>query len=329
MAVSNYNKNKLVEIWVRKGAGFSDTKGKREQIMGPVGGGFILDSESSLNISMEFKNSYGDIMDKLSAGAKAAGGKSSGGGLISTIKGAGEAMSGGKFKLMNTNVKTWEGTSPLTIPSSLKLKFYYGIKNEYNCKTEVWDPIKALVKMFAPDEVKKGDNVRSNFVTFGVPTLGEVMAKVLMDGMGLGDLFEQNQQESTSTETDTDKGNSNNNNNNAISEAFNTVKSIFDGDANADESALRKGVGEFMDAIEGAYAAVDQTLEKIRNMSQMFEIRIGQLRFTELYIGNVKWEFDYQQVDSNGYPYKGTVELKDISTSKYTTAQYLDTVMPG
>lgn len=325
MAVSNYNKNKLVEIYVRKGVGYNETPGQPVKIMGPVGGGFILDSESSLNINMEFKNSYGDIMDKLTAGAKNAGGKSTGGGLISTIKGAGEAMSGGKFKLMNTNVKTWEGTSPLTIPSTLKLKFYYGIKDEYNCKTEVWDPIKELVKEFAPERNGKG----SNFVKFGVPTLGQVMAEVLMNGTGLGNLFEQNQQESTSTETDKDKVDSNNNNNNAISEAFNTVKSIFDGDKNANQSALSGGVKEFMDAVEGAYIAVDQTLDKIRNMSKMFEIRIGQLRFTELYIGNVKWEFDYQQVDSNGYPYKGTVELKDISTSKYTTAQYLDEVMPG
>lgn len=317
MAVSNYNKNKLVEIYVRR-----KNETTPEKIMGPVGGGFILDSESSLNISMEFTNSYGDIMDKLTGGAKKAN-STTGGGLISTIKGAGEALSGGKFKLMNTNVKTWEGTSPLTIPSSLKLKFYYGIKNEYNCKTEVWDPIKALVKMFAPDKFN------DNFVKFGVPTLGEVMAKVLAEGTGLDNLFEQNQQESTSTETDKDKGNSNNN---AINEAFNTVKNLFDGSNDNDsdsKSALSTGVGEFMDIVKDAYAAVDDTLEKIRNMSQMFEIRIGQLKFTELYIGNVKWEFDYQQVDSNGYPYKGTVELKNISTSKYTTAQYLDTVMPG
>lgn len=319
MVVSNYNKNKLVEIWVRKSSGEYGKKAPDPvQIIGPVGGGFILDSESSLNISMEFKNSYGDILDKLTAGAKNAGGKSTGGGLISTIKGAGEAMSGGKFKLMNTNVKTWEGTSPLTIPSSLKLKFYYGIKNEYNCKTEVWDPIKALVKEFAPEQ----NNDSSNFVKFGVPTLGQVMAEVLTAGTDLDNLFEQNQQESTSTTTDT---NNKENDNNIVSEAVNTVQSMFD---NAKKNKSDPVV-TFMTAVRDAYAAVDNTLEKIRNISQMFEIRIGQLRFTELYIGNVKWEFDYQQVDSNGYPYKGTVELKDISTSKYTTAQYLDKVMPG
>ena len=152
------------------------------------------------------------------------------------------------------------------------------------------------------------------------------MADVLMYSTGLGDLFEQNQQESTSTETDKDKVNSNDNANN---EAFNTVKSIFDGDINANQSALSGGVTEFMDAVEGAYIAVDETLDKIRNTSKMFKIKIGQLEFSELYIGNVKWEFDYQQVDSNGYPYKGTVELKDISTSKYTTRQYLNEIMPG
>jgi hypothetical protein len=326
MAVSNYNINKLVKIYVREGVdAFSENppKPNRVQIWGPVGGGFILDSESSLNIGMEFKNSYGDVMDKLTAGAKKAGGVA-GGGLISTIKGAGEAMSGGKFKLMNTNVKTWEGTSPLTIPSSLKLKFYYGIKNEYNCKTEVWDPIKELVKKFAPEKFD------DNFVKFGVPTLGQVMADVLTFGTDLGSLFEQNQQESTSTETD--KNNNNTNNNNVVSEAFNKVKNVFDNtddENNTNRSALNDAVKGTYAALEGAYAAVDNTLDKIRQTSRMFEIRIGQLVFSELYIGNVKWEFDYQQVDSNGYPYKGTVELKDISTSKYTTREYLDDVMPG
>lgn len=318
MAVSNYNKNKLVEIWVREGAGYNGTPGKPEQIMGPVGGGFILDSESSLNISMEFKNSYGDIMDKLTAGAKKAG-SVKGGGLLSSIKEMGEALSGGKFKLMNTNVKTWEGTSPLSIPSSLKLKFYYGIKNEYNCKTEVWDPIKALVKKFAPDEFEENGKERSNFVTFGVPTLGQVMAEILTaETENLNSLFAQNQQESTSAETDKDNKETSNENN-----STSTVKDIVNNFKN------KGNFDNFMKTVGDAYATVDNTLEKIRNMSQMFEIRIGQLRFTELYIGNVKWEFDYQQVDSNGYPYKGTVELKDISTSKYTTAQYLDKVMPG
>ena len=199
MAVSNYNKNKLVYIAVReKGYGDGDYKGYTN-IQGPKGGGFVLDSESSLNISMEFTNSYGDILDKLTAGAKKAGSTSSGG-ILSTVKGVGEALSGGKYKLMNTNVKTWEGTSPLTIPSTLKLKFYYGIKDEYNCKTEVWDPIKALVMKFAPVERD------TNFVEFGVPTLGQAMETVLSNSIGvdLGNLFEQNQQESTST--DIDKG---------------------------------------------------------------------------------------------------------------------------
>lgn len=311
MAVSNYNKNKLVEIYVRKRSGEYGKKAPApEKIIGPVGGGFILDSESSLNIGMEFKNSYGDIMDKLTAGAKKAG-SVKGGGLISSIKEMGEALGGGKFKLMNTNVKTWEGTSPLTIPSSLKLKFYYGIKNEYNCKTEVWDPIRELVKKFAPE------NEKNNFVKFGVPTLGQVMAEILTSSIKLDDLFVQNQQESTSTETET------NNENNSTSTVSSIVKNF------TEENNGTSNFSNFMTAVEDAYIAVDQTLDSIRNTSQMFEIRIGQLRFTELYIGNVKWEFDYQQVDSNGYPYKGTVELKDISTSKYTTAQYLDEVMPG
>ncbi len=316
MAVSNYNKNKLVYIAVRE-KGYNGDKYKGyTNIQGPKAGGFVLDSESSLNISMEFTNSYGDILDKLTAGAKKAGSTSSGG-ILSTVKGVGEALSGGRFKLMNTNVKTWEGTSPLTIPSSLKLKFYYGIKDEYNCKTEVWDPIKELVKKFAPVEKD------TNFVEFGVPTLGQAMEAVLSNSIGvnLSDLFEQNQQESKSTDIDKDKKEDNN----VVSEAFNNVKDAL----NNKKSNLNGYAENFLKAVGEAYSSVDKALGLVKKESRMFQIKIGQLVFSNLYIGNVKWEFDYQQVDSNGYPYKGTVELKNISTSEYTTTEYLNNVMPG
>lgn len=316
MAVSNYNKNKLVYIYESDG-NHSDTSYK--QIDGPLDGGFVLDSESSLNINIEFTNSYGDILDKLTAGAKA-GTKTAGGGLISSIKGVGEAISGGRFKLMNTNVKTWEGTSPLTIPSTLKLKFYYGIANKYNCKKEVWDPIKALVMKFAPYQLPKS----SHFVQFGVPTLGQAMAEILFStfsvGKGLDDLFVKNQQESTSTPTETGENKEGNSDTRSVSEI---LKGLPGGDA------TKTSADNLMSDIEDAYSTVDTALDIVKNSSHMFEIRIGQLRFTDLYIGNVKWEFDYQQVDSEGYPYKGTVELKNISTSRYTTQDYLNIVMPG
>ena len=315
MAVSNYNKNKLVYIY--ESSNHNDTSYTR--IDGPLDGGFVLDSESSLNINIEFTNSYGDILDKLTAGAKA-GTKTAGGGLISSIKGVGEAISGGRYKLMNTNVKTWEGTSPLTIPSTLKLKFYYGISNKYDCKEEVWGPIKALVMKFAPYQLSSN----SHFVQFGVPTLGQAMAKILFSTFsgdkGLDNLFEKNQQESTSTTTETGDDKKENSDTRSVSEI---LKNLPKGDA------TKTAADNLMEAIEDAYSTVDEALGIVKNSSQMFEIRIGQLRFTDLYIGNVKWEFDYQQVDSNGYPYKGTVELKNISTSRYTTQDYLNKVMPG
>lgn len=315
MAVSNYNKNKLVYIYKSEAGVDHEDNTTYKKIIGPKGDGFVLDSESSLNISMEFTNSYGDILDKLTAGAKA-GAKTAGGGLISSIKGVGEALSGGRFKLMNTNVKTWEGTSPLTIPSTLKLKFYYGISDLYDCYDEVWKPIKSLVMEFAPKQAE-GSNYDSNFVQFGVPTLGQAMVQILFNA-NVDSLFEKNQQESTSTPTETGANEKENSDTRNVSEILG--------------EAFQKGGGSknnLMEGIESAYSAVDSALGIVKKASKMFQIRIGQLVFSNLYIGNVKWEFDYQQVDEKGYPYKGTVELKNISTSEYTTVQYLDRVMPG
>ena len=169
---------------------------------------------------------------------------------------------------------------------------------------------------FAPYQLSSN----SHFVQFGVPTLGQAMAKILFSTFsgdkGLDNLFEKNQQESTSTTTETGDDKKANSDTRSVSEI---LKSLPKDDA----------TNNLMGAIEDAYSTVDEALGIVKNISQMFEIRIGQLRFTDLYIGNVKWEFDYQQVDSNGYPYKGTVELKNISTSRYTTQDYLNKVMPG
>ena len=133
-------------------------------------------------------------------------------------------------------------------------------------------------------------------------------------------LFEKNQQESSSAPTEIVENKEENSDTRSVSEI---LKGLPKGDV------IKTGADNLMDAIEKAYSTVDETLGIVKNSSKMFKIKIGQLVFSNLYIGNVRWEFDYQQVDSNGYPYKGTVELKNISTSEYTTTQYLESVMPG
>ena len=55
MAVSNYNKNKLVYIY-ESSSNHNDTSYTR--IDGPLDGGFVLDSESSLNINIEFTMNF-------------------------------------------------------------------------------------------------------------------------------------------------------------------------------------------------------------------------------------------------------------------------------
>lgn len=277
-------------------------------ITGPFDGGFILESDSGLNMSFSYTNNYDELSSKLLD----KGGGSGGTKIIQAVKGVSEMLSGGKYILQNTNVKTWKGTSPIGLPDSIKLRFYYGMKGTYNCQSEVWDPIISLVKEFAPN-AKRGDGTSGNFIYHGVPTMGQAMMAVL------DNLFSEAEQPSEEP----------------TSEPENNPSSKTDKSKKSEESGgtglLNKNdaIGSVNKAISSIYGVVDEQLQAIKDASTLYKIELGGISFTDLYIGSVRWSFDFGQVDTNGYPYKGTVELGGIESSKYTTQSYIESIFSG
>lgn len=319
MSVSNFNKNKIVYI-IKTEPTKSDnsSQSKKESRVWGINkydGGFILDGESSaLNLSFQFTHNYDNLAEKLLSKQDSAKGVK---GMISFTKGMAEAIGGGKYIVQNTNVKTWKGTSPITLPESIKLKFYYGINDSYNCKFEVWDPILRLVNSLAP-------TAKGSFVDFQVPTLGEAMMQVLdqvfstAKGTILGEI------EGVQTTDDA-----------AAIEAEKQSEAAEGGGSGTSELSDGFFGGKGKDAIEavdkvlnGFYNQLNTGLQTIKDLSTLYTIRIGKITFNEIYIGSVKWSFDFSQVDSDGYPYRGTVELGGIEASQYTTSNYIKSIMP-
>lgn len=270
-------------------------------ITGPFDKGFILESDSGLNMSFSYTNNYDELSSKLLD----KGGGSGGTKIIQAVKGVSEMLSGGKYILQNTNVKTWKGTSPIGLPDSIKLRFYYGMKGEYKCKSEVWDPIISLVKEFAPN-AKGGDG--GNFIYHGVPTMGQAMMAVL------DNLFSEAEQPSEEPTSEPEKT---------------PPKKTDKSEETGGTGLLNNAVGTVNDAISAIYGVVDQQLQAIKDASTLYKIELGGISFTDLYIGSVKWSFDFGQVDTDGYPYKGTVELGGIESSKYTTQSYIESIFNG
>lgn len=305
MSVSNFNKNKIVYIYK------TDQDGKNTPVQGinKYNGGFILDGESSaLNISFQFTHNYDNLAEKLLSKQESAKGVS---GMISFTKGMAEAISGGKYIVQNTNVKTWKGTSPISLPESIKLKFYYGINDSYDCKFEVWDPILRLVNSLAP-KVRDG----SSFVDFQVPTLGEAMMQVLDQVFdAAGTHLDKVKGVQTSDEV-------------AEIEAEKQSEAAEGGGGGTSELSDGFFGGVVDDVLEGFYNQLNSGLQTIKNLSTLYTIKIGKIIFDEVYIGSVKWSFDFSQVDSAGYPYRGTVELGGIEASQYTTSNYIKSIMP-
>lgn len=313
MSVSNFNKNKIVYI-IKTEPTKSDnsSQSKKESRVWGINkydGGFILDGESSaLNLSFQFTHNYDNLSEKLLSKQDSAKGVK---GMISFTKGMAEAIGGGKYIVQNTNVKTWKGTSPITLPESIKLKFYYGINDSYNCKFEVWDPILRLVNSLAP-------TAKGSFVDFQVPTLGEAMMQVL-DQVFSADVENENsvfkdlssdvasENEAKKREAATDEGGGGGG---GVSELATKFFDVTDG------------------VLQGFYNQLNSGLQTIKDLSTLYTIRIGKITFNEIYIGSVKWSFDFSQVDSDGYPYRGTVELGGIEASQYTTSNYIKSIMP-
>lgn len=303
MSVSNFNKNKIVYITKKE----SD-KEARVWGINKYNGGFILDGESSaLNLSFQFTHNYDNLSEKLLSKQDSAKGVK---GMISFTKGMAEAIGGGKYIVQNTNVKTWKGTSPITLPESIKLKFYYGINDSYNCKFEVWDPILRLVNSLAP-------TANGSFVDFQVPTLGEAMMQVLdqvfstAKGTILGEI------EGVQTTDDA-----------AAIEAEKQSEAAEGGGSGTSELSDGFFGGVVDGVLQGFYNQLNAGLQTIKDLSTLYTIRIGKITFNEIYIGSVKWSFDFSQVDSDGYPYRGTVELGGIEASQYTTSNYIKSIMP-
>lgn len=108
----------------------------------------------------------------------------------------------------------------------------------------------------------------------------------------------------------------------AINKSFSTAeelaKYIYDEQAKTDkengissnEVKISSGVLENLtSAVSAVYGKVDKLIEDTMEKSQFVKLQIGKSSLIDAIVKKCTWSFDYTEVDSDGYPYSGSVQL--------------------
>ena len=62
-------------------------------------------------------------------------------------------------------------------------------------------------------------------------------------------------------------------------------------------------------AVSAVYGKVDKLIEDTMEKSQFVKLQIGKSSLIDAIVKKCTWSFDYTEVDSDGYPYSGSVQL--------------------
>lgn len=105
--------------------------------------------------------------------------------------------------------------------------------------------------------------------------------------------------------------------NKSFSSPEDLAKYIYDEQAKTDkengttnEVKIDSGVlTNLTEAVSAVYGKVDKLIEDTMKKSQFVKLQIGKSSLIDAIVKKCTWSFDYTEVDSDGYPYSGSVQL--------------------
>jgi len=221
------------------------------------------------------KKGSGGVLEKaqqLLEGIRAAAAVTAGAG------GAGTGGDPGRFLPVYKKVKAWTGTSPLQI-NSIKLNFYFGQAGLFDAFEEVVKPITRLVEINMPTGA--GPNIFKG----PVPTVAFLVQEFVAN-FALGVLS-----------NDDNKG----------------FLDLGSGISSETDDKLRNASNLATGILNRVYQTYNTAVEKaMSGNSKLFTFRMGRMVWGPCLVSEVKWAFDFSEVDSNGMPTRGWIELGGI-----------------
>ena len=214
------------------------------------------------------------------------------------------------------------GSTPLSVSSSVRFNFQFGQSGLFSGEEEVYKPIIALAKVFAPNTGDTG----AYLVDCPAPTLeqqmgfigqrltgegGQLFSKIGKLGSAVGgdlkNTFFPSKKNEDGTEAES-------------SEGAETGKNIL-GNAFGVQTAqaLTDLQAYVYDTIS---AAIRDNLSGVKAIC----IRLGRLTLPPMIVHNVSWEFDTTQVDEYGFPFAGYIEFGGLETAKLTTKRDMNII---
>jgi hypothetical protein len=262
---------------------------------------FIPEGDFVTDLTFETKNLYETVTNK--------------GGGFNPLKSlsSGVASLSGSDQFASRYINLPEQVSfNVGITGSIKLKFVYGLQDVYNAKIEVVNPILEIIQMYFPA-------YKDNKVTGPYASSGRILIDMLRN---ISKALEgKTSLTGTGTEGGSTSGGSDDGANiveqlnkvgSAIVNSFDSLvnKVYFKGELSDSETAENKKMLEEYETSKGE--APKPNLNE-GSILKTCNIEIGNIRYQYLFTTGVSWGFITDNVDQNGYPMEGFVELKNPS----------------
>jgi len=198
------------------------------------------------------------------------------------VSGRTDLPKGGAYMSRYHEVPQWKGTSPVTLSGTLKFNFSFGQAGIYSGEHEVVRPILALASKLIP--------YGGNYVYGPAPTKPTYLVAMIRALGGQGVEFM-----------------------NTVTKAGEDIAKNPSGAGNAVMTALN----ELQSSI---YAAIDRGIAAGAAGVRAMYLRQGRMTIGPFTCKSVAWDFNFEETDEYGFPYKGSITFSGLSSLYIATA---------
>ena len=241
-----------------------------------------------------------------------------------------------------------KGIGTLECMSSVKFNFEFGQAGLYNALEEVVKPVIAIAKSFMP--YSAGDNGtmgNAPSIEYALNESTKIFMKKIKEMLGIGDKDElitsisdieeivntkqddTAKKEKRAEDFDKDLFKERNtareaidtqNAKNAKAEDEKAAENEKKANQDLEGDWLKKKAKEFSDKLSETQNLIYDTLnDAAKNLLGSYtgvSLRIGRFKTPSMIVKDVKFDFDFEEVDENGFPSKGSVELGGLESVK-------------
>lgn len=206
------------------------------------------------------------------------------------------------------------GSTPLSVPSSMKFNFQFGQAGLFSGEEEVYKPILALAMIFAPSVGNGGGSLIDTPATSleqQMADIGQTMINngdVLVKGIkNVGAGAKKDLASMFNTKSDPEPDESASADNKDPSKSFN------------DNMVGKNTAIALTNLQEQIYKSISEGIQKNLGQTKTLCVRLGRITLPPMIVHSVAWSFDTTQVDEYGFPFQGSIEFGGLETAKLTT----------